>query len=419
MNKFFPDGTKLLKSKNEEVSALDVLPKEGVVGIYFSAHWCPPCRGFTPKLAEAYNAIRAAGKSLEIVFASSDKTDEAFQEYFAEQPWLALPYANRAHKDRLSKKFKVSGIPMLVLIDAATGSVITTDGRTALSSDPEGKEFPWTPPTLQELLGDVLLKPDGTQVNREEALKDKYVGIYFSAHWCPPCKGFTPILGETYKKIVAKRSDFEVVFVSGDKSEAEFKSYHAGMPWLALPFNNKKGTAGLNSAFGVSGIPTFVLVGPDGKTLTKEGRAAVGADPDGAEFPWLPKPINELDMKAQELNETTCFIAFIEDATTEQTAAVKAALTAEAEEGIKAAAAEEEDPDMIFLFCSNKGGMGKQVRELCGLGNPEEGKVQLAIVDVEDNGAYYVFGGGAVNAEVIKSFKSDFKAGNLERKQLK
>ena len=30
-----------------------------VVGLYFSAHWCPPCRGFTPKLAEAYKAITA------------------------------------------------------------------------------------------------------------------------------------------------------------------------------------------------------------------------------------------------------------------------------------------------------------------------------------------------------------------------
>lgn len=22
----------------------------------------------------------------------------------------------------------------------------------------------------------------------------EYIGIYFSAHWCPPCKTFTPVL---------------------------------------------------------------------------------------------------------------------------------------------------------------------------------------------------------------------------------
>ena len=28
-----------------------------LVGIYFSAHWCPPCRGFTPKLVEFFSEL--------------------------------------------------------------------------------------------------------------------------------------------------------------------------------------------------------------------------------------------------------------------------------------------------------------------------------------------------------------------------
>ena len=28
-----------------------------VIGVYYSAHWCPPCRQFTPQLAEIY-AVR-------------------------------------------------------------------------------------------------------------------------------------------------------------------------------------------------------------------------------------------------------------------------------------------------------------------------------------------------------------------------
>ena len=43
------------------------LADKQVVGLYFSAHWCPPCRGFTPKLAEVYTAIKGTGKSLEIL----------------------------------------------------------------------------------------------------------------------------------------------------------------------------------------------------------------------------------------------------------------------------------------------------------------------------------------------------------------
>merc|ERR1719189_1069843 len=41
-----------------------------VIGIYFSAHWCPPCRGFTPVLAETYETLAKAGKKFEIVFVS-------------------------------------------------------------------------------------------------------------------------------------------------------------------------------------------------------------------------------------------------------------------------------------------------------------------------------------------------------------
>jgi thiol-disulfide isomerase/thioredoxin len=37
-----------------------------VYGIYFSAHWCPPCRQFTPRLAQTYNALRAAGRDFEV-----------------------------------------------------------------------------------------------------------------------------------------------------------------------------------------------------------------------------------------------------------------------------------------------------------------------------------------------------------------
>lgn len=67
------------------------------VGIYFSAHWCPPCRGFTPKLAEFYKKHHAE-KNLEIVFVSSDKNAAEFHEYHKEMPWLALPFADRARK---------------------------------------------------------------------------------------------------------------------------------------------------------------------------------------------------------------------------------------------------------------------------------------------------------------------------------
>ena len=68
---------------------------------------CPPCRGYTQELASSYTSIVDMGKSFEIVFVSSDQDEPAFQSYFAEMPWLALPFADRQTKQALSDKFGV------------------------------------------------------------------------------------------------------------------------------------------------------------------------------------------------------------------------------------------------------------------------------------------------------------------------
>jgi len=122
-----------------------------VFAFYFSAHWCPPCRGFTPKLAEWYkNGLK--DKGLEIVFVSSDKTEEQFEEYFSEQPWLALDYKDRKLNKYLNDLFGVGGIPTVVIIDAG-GSIISKDGRSSISADPTGENFPWYPPPAFNLKG--------------------------------------------------------------------------------------------------------------------------------------------------------------------------------------------------------------------------------------------------------------------------
>ena len=58
----------------EDLRALDM------VGIYVSAHWCPPCRTFTPQLAQLYKDIAAAGKKFGVLFVSGDRDEKSFQE---------------------------------------------------------------------------------------------------------------------------------------------------------------------------------------------------------------------------------------------------------------------------------------------------------------------------------------------------
>jgi nucleoredoxin len=114
-----------------------------------------------------------------------------------------------------------------------------------------------------------LVDADGKPV-AASTLKGKVVAVYFSAHWCPPCKAFTPKLVEFAKKHAAKLA---VVFVSSDNSKAEMAGYmkEAGMPWPATPYRSASGND-LGAKHGVRGIPTLLVFGKDGQLVTKNGR---------------------------------------------------------------------------------------------------------------------------------------------------
>lgn len=126
-------GDKLRTAKNKPVS-VDTLTDK-VIGIYFSAHWCPPCRAFTPQLVKFYDKLQADGKPFEIVFVSSDRSKDAMYDYMKEMGmnWSALPFGDK-NKELLAKKFNVSGIPKLVILNAK-GELITENGRNYVTGD--------------------------------------------------------------------------------------------------------------------------------------------------------------------------------------------------------------------------------------------------------------------------------------------
>ena len=94
---------------------------------------------------------------------------------------------------------------------------------------------------FQRLLGDTLLGKDGVVKTSNVGGEGVTIGLYFSAHWCPPCRGFTPKLTKFYEEYNKKQGDkkFEIVFVSSDKNEGEYNNYYGEMPWLALPFRDR------------------------------------------------------------------------------------------------------------------------------------------------------------------------------------
>ncbi len=82
----------------------------------------------------------------------------------------------------LSKKYQVSGIPTLIVLDGKTGKLITKDGRSIITDDPEGSDFPWSPKSLAEEMKDAELQSKDGKTSWND-VKKNVVGLYFSAHW--------------------------------------------------------------------------------------------------------------------------------------------------------------------------------------------------------------------------------------------
>eukprot|EP00746_Dinoflagellata_sp_MGD_P118423 gnl/MRDRNA2_/MRDRNA2_54605_c0_seq1.p1 gnl/MRDRNA2_/MRDRNA2_54605_c0~~gnl/MRDRNA2_/MRDRNA2_54605_c0_seq1.p1 ORF type:complete len:184 (+),score=51.33 gnl/MRDRNA2_/MRDRNA2_54605_c0_seq1:47-553(+) len=145
---------------------------------------------------------------------------------------------------------------------------------------------------MTELLANVGLESkDGNVVSAKDALKGKKVALYFSAHWCPPCRGFTPQLSEFYQKANEDSKQFEVVFVSSDDDAEKQSKYMEEMhaDWLRIKYDDPMREQ-LKQKYGCfagkeqekwpeaerrSGIPSLVVVEADGKEAEFDARELV------------------------------------------------------------------------------------------------------------------------------------------------
>ena len=101
-----------------------------------------------------------------------------------------------------------------------------------------------------------------------------YFGIYFSAHWCGPCRGFTPKLKNFYEVANEKQKQIEIIFVSADRSEAEFNEYFGTMPWTSIPYGHDA-IDNLKECFEIQGIPSFLVFNKEGKLIDENARTTV------------------------------------------------------------------------------------------------------------------------------------------------
>ena len=112
----------------------------------------------------------------------------------------------------------------------------------------------------------------------------KYVGLYFSASWCGPCRSFTPELIQFRNQ---HQEQFEVILVGGDgtpKDQAKYvKKYK--MPWLSM-VNQSEAAKEASKSLEVQYIPYLVILDPAGNVVSKDGVKQIRSLKDAALENW-------------------------------------------------------------------------------------------------------------------------------------
>ncbi|MEQ2311732.1 hypothetical protein AMECASPLE_023678, partial [Ameca splendens] len=213
----------------------------------------------------------------------------------------------------------------------------------------DGLEFPWGPKPFAEVVAGPLLR-NNRQTADSSSLEGHYVGVYFSAHWCPPCRSLTRVLVESYRIIKESGHKFEMVFVSADRSEESFKQYFSEMPWLAVPYSDEARRSRLNRLYGIQGIPTLILLDADGHVITRQGRVEVLNDPECRLFPWHPRPVLELsEANAVQLHEGPCLVLFVDAEEEGELEPAKELIQPIAEKLMAKYKAKEEETPLLFF----------------------------------------------------------------------
>ncbi|XP_028802262.1 probable nucleoredoxin 3 [Neltuma alba] len=316
MKIFAAEGVEFLLSCDGKVPLSSCNGK--TIFLFFSANWCRPCKTIVPLLVELYDALKKKGKSLEIIFISFDHDESGFDQHFKSMPWLAVPFDANLHR-RLINRYQVHRIPSFVPL--CSDGITNEEDMIGCIEDYGAEAFPFTNKRLQELKAidqrkreeanleellahagrNFLISGDDGKVPISE-LTGKTIGLYFCADWSPPCRAFTVQLTDVYNNLNAGKDHcFEVVLISTDRDLGEFNVNRSSMPWLAVPYLDRT-RHDLCRIFAIKGIPVLVLLGPEGKVISMNGKFVVSSY--GAEaFPFTDARIRDLEAALRKEGE--------------------------------------------------------------------------------------------------------------------
>lgn len=186
------------------------------------------------------------------------------------------------------------------------------------------------------------------------------------------------------------------------------------MPFLALPFNERETKSDLVKYFGISRIPTTLIVGPtQGSPNERPLRLLINDRIRGfiegckiEEFPFSTRGYRDISLDADGIHDNRCLIIFHEyGSLVEQNSIVRAI-------GDVSETCLDRHTMFFYAFVSN--GIVPYLREALGIDNITDRPI-MVIMDIPDDGAFYV---SSSSIPISKKTIFDFMRTSGERHQL-
>lgn len=179
---------------------------------------------------------------------------------------VAAPLAPTATPDAAVATTPAASVSGISAISAKDGIQERNGALRDVLEDPVG-----APTAMQRLFDGKLVRYAGARLEPANLGAARFVAIYYSASWCGPCRQFTPELVKAYRELKQQHPEFEVVFVSADRSAIDMLGYmrEDAMPWPAVRYERREQPM---LAYAGPGIPCLVLVDATGKVLADSYR---------------------------------------------------------------------------------------------------------------------------------------------------
>lgn len=280
-------GPELQDKAGAIIKVDDALNPAKAIGLYFAAHVDRSCDLFTPELISFFDS-KAEKLGFKIVFISEDDHDYEFVKHIEKMPWYMIPFSATEVRKTLAQNFSIQQLPTLIIIDPSSGKTINRCGVQRVTSDKEGAHFPWVHRPIAELLNSSFENAAGEKFDASK-IQGKILGLYFAAHWDRHGKHgreHTKQLVDFYNKHAAEKN-LEVIFISRDNDEDEYKKSLHSFPWLSIPWEDHTRRAELADSVEINNLPSLVLLDLDQKTvINRKAFQAILHDPSGKGFPW-------------------------------------------------------------------------------------------------------------------------------------